>query len=73
MRYKEYFGRQLKAYGYALLGSISLFLSLLLGEYWWIGGIISLGLLGYGGYLIRELRFEREESGNRVYHQRGNY
>ena len=77
MEYKEYFRRKVRAGISISLGILILLIGLgvitlnvIMGYITLIFGFV---LISYGVYKLNELRFEREETGVRLYHQKGNY
>ena len=77
MSYWEYFKRKAKG---AVLIMLGVFM-MLSGAFFMMNSniivlaslIIGLAMVGYGAYTLNELRFDRESSGYRVYHQEGKY
>ena len=80
MEFKEYVTKHLKGAAFFIGGFIiilsSIVISALSPDYSflsWIITIIGLICLVYGIYLIHKLKYERESSGQRVYHYKGRY
>lgn len=77
MEYSEYFKRKAMASIYQIFGSLVLFFGFIAmfanGAFGLIILIAGIGLIAYGKYQMNKLRFDRENTGYRVYHQNGRY